>query len=115
LQPFEKEPATQVVKNIRRATRRLFSAEDKIRIVLEGFRGEESIAELCRHEGESCSRTQILYKNFCRPLTFMHRIRAVIFQIKAKALPGGQRKRLFERRSRRTKYQGPRAVSRPNH
>src|SRR6266516_7673122 len=40
----EKEPATQVVKNIRRATRRHFSAEDKIRIVLEGLRGEDSIA-----------------------------------------------------------------------
>jgi transposase len=36
------------VKNIRRATRRHFSAEDKIRIVLEGLRGEDSIAELCR-------------------------------------------------------------------
>src|SRR2546425_5111940 len=47
----EKEPATQVVKNIRRATRRLFSAEDKIGIVLEGLRGEDSIAELCRREG----------------------------------------------------------------
>ena len=47
----EKEPATQVVKNIRRATRRRFSAEDKIRIVLEGLRGEDSIAELCRREG----------------------------------------------------------------
>ena len=35
----EKEPATQVVKNIRRATRRHFSAEDNIRIVLEGLRG----------------------------------------------------------------------------
>src|SRR5690242_16696340 len=45
-----KEPATQVVKNIRRATRRHFSAEDKIHIVLEG-RGEDSIAELCRREG----------------------------------------------------------------
>ena len=43
-------PAEQVVKDIRRATRRHFSAEDKIRIVLEGLRGEESIAELCRHE-----------------------------------------------------------------
>ena len=42
-----KEPAAQVVKNIRRATRRHFSAEDKIRIVLEGLRGEDSIAELC--------------------------------------------------------------------
>jgi transposase len=47
----EKEPATQVVKNIRRATRRHFSAEDKIRIVLEGLRGQDSIAELCRREG----------------------------------------------------------------
>jgi transposase len=46
-----KEPATQVVKNIRCATRRHFSAEDKIRIVLEGLRGEDSIAELCRREG----------------------------------------------------------------
>ena len=47
----EKEPAEQIVKNIRRATRRHFSAEDKIRIVLEGLRGEDSIAELCRKEG----------------------------------------------------------------
>ena len=46
-----KEPAIQVLKNIRRATRRHFSAEDKIRIVLEGLRGEDSIAELCRREG----------------------------------------------------------------
>jgi transposase len=46
-----KQPATQVLKTIRRATRRHFSAEDKIRIVLEGLRGEDSIAELCRREG----------------------------------------------------------------
>jgi transposase-like protein len=46
-----KEPATQVLKNIRRATRRHFSAENKIRIVLEGLRGEDGIAELCRREG----------------------------------------------------------------
>jgi transposase len=39
------------VKDIRRATRRHFSAEDKIRIVLDGLRGEDSIAELCRKEG----------------------------------------------------------------
>src|SRR2546430_15910966 len=45
-----KEPPEQVVKDIRRATRRQFSAEEKIRIVLEGLRGEESIAELCRRE-----------------------------------------------------------------
>ena len=46
-----KEPAEKVVKDIRRATRRQFLAEEKIRIVLEGLRGEESIVELCRHEG----------------------------------------------------------------
>jgi transposase len=47
----EKEPAERVVKEIRRATRRQFSAEEKIRIVLSGLRGENSIAELCRREG----------------------------------------------------------------
>jgi transposase len=46
-----KEPAEQVVKGIRRATRRQFTAEEKIRIVLSGLRGEDSIAELCRREG----------------------------------------------------------------
>jgi transposase len=46
-----KEPAEQVVREIRRATRRQFSAEEKIRIVLSGLRGEDSIAELCRREG----------------------------------------------------------------
>ena len=48
-----KEPAEQVVKDIRRATRKHYSAEDKIRIVLTGLRGEDSIAELCRREGIS--------------------------------------------------------------
>jgi transposase-like protein len=46
-----KQPAEDAIKAIRRATRRHFSAEDKIRIVLEGLRGEDSIAELCRREG----------------------------------------------------------------
>ena len=46
-----KERAEKVVRDIRRATRRRFSAEEKIRIVLEGLRGEDSIAELCRREG----------------------------------------------------------------
>jgi transposase len=40
-----------VVREIRRKTRRKFSAEEKIRIVLEGLKGEASIAELCRREG----------------------------------------------------------------
>ncbi len=42
-----------VVREIRRKTRRKFSAEEKIRIVLEGLKGEESIAEICRREGIS--------------------------------------------------------------
>jgi transposase len=46
-----KAPAEQVVKDVHRVTRRHFSAEDKIRIVLEGLRGEYSIAGLCRREG----------------------------------------------------------------
>jgi hypothetical protein len=46
-----KEPAEKVVQDIRRATRKHYSAEEKIRIVLEGLRGEDSIAELCRREG----------------------------------------------------------------
>ena len=47
----QKEPAEKVIKDIRRLTRRRFSAEEKIRIVLEGLRGDDSIAELCRKEG----------------------------------------------------------------
>ena len=43
--------AERVVRDIQRKTRRRFSAEEKIRIVLEGLRGEESIATLCRREG----------------------------------------------------------------
>ena len=46
-----RKPAEQVIKDVRRARRRHFSAEDKIRIVLDGLRGEDSIAELCRKEG----------------------------------------------------------------
>jgi transposase len=46
-----KEPAERVVRDIRRRTRKQYSAEEKIRIVLEGLRGEESIAGLCRREG----------------------------------------------------------------
>src|SRR5215207_8421083 len=50
-----KEPVEAVVMDIRRATRRHFSAEEKIRVVLEGLRGEDSIAELCRREGITSS------------------------------------------------------------
>ena len=41
----------RLVKNIRRVTRKQYSAEEKIRVVLDGLRGEHSIAELCRREG----------------------------------------------------------------
>ena len=55
----EKQPAEDAIRDIRRATRRHFSAEEKIRVVLEGLRGEESIAELCRRGPDSA---------FCRNL-----------------------------------------------
>ena len=46
-----KQSAEAAVGDIRRATRRKFSSEEKIRIVLEGLRGEQSVSELCRREG----------------------------------------------------------------
>jgi transposase len=57
-----KEDADMVVRNIKRQTRRKFSAEEKIRIVLAGMRGEDSIAELCRRENIH----QNLYYNWSR-------------------------------------------------
>ena len=52
----DKAPAEQVLKDIRRQTRQQYSAEEKIRIVLEGLRGEESISE---HSGAPTRRCQI--------------------------------------------------------
>jgi transposase len=43
--------AAKAIKDIQRATRKQYSAEEKIRIVLDGLRGEETIPELCRREG----------------------------------------------------------------
>lgn len=57
-------PGERVVKDIRRATRRQFSAEEKIRIVLDGLRGEDSIAELCRREGIAQSLYYVWSKEF---------------------------------------------------
>ena len=46
-----KKPTDAVIKDICRTTCRQFSSEEKIRVVLEGLRGEDSITELCRREG----------------------------------------------------------------
>ena len=46
-----KSPAERVVRDIRRKTRKQYAAEEKIRIILDGLRGEESVAALCRREG----------------------------------------------------------------
>jgi len=58
----------KIVREIKRKTRRKFSAEEKIRIVLDGLRGEESIAELCRREGISPN----LYYNWSKQATGRH-------------------------------------------
>ena len=47
----QKETPESVVRQIRRKTRKQYTAEEKIRIVLEGLRGEDSIAAICRREG----------------------------------------------------------------
>src|SRR5215217_143109 len=59
-----KAPAERIVKDIRRVARRHFSAEEKIRVVLEGLRGEESIAELCRRQGIASSMSYGWSKEF---------------------------------------------------
>lgn len=47
----KKKTAEAIVKNVKRNTRKKYSSEEKIRIVIEGLRGEESVASLCRKEG----------------------------------------------------------------
>ena len=51
----KKASAEETIRTIRRKTRRQHSAEEKIRVVLDGLRGEETVAELCRREGISQS------------------------------------------------------------
>ena len=46
-----KSPAEKTIRDIRRKTRKQYAAEEKIRIILDGLRGEESVAALCRREG----------------------------------------------------------------
>lgn len=56
--------AEKTIKDIRRATRKHYSAEDKIRIVLDGLRGEDSISALCRREGIAESQYYSWSKEF---------------------------------------------------
>lgn len=58
------EAADRAIKDIRRQTRRKYTAEDKIRIVLSGLKGEDSIAELCRQEGIAQSQYYSWSKEF---------------------------------------------------
>lgn len=62
-----KSHGEKVVKDIRRATRKQHSAEEKIRIVPDGLKGEDSIAELCRREGIAQSLYHSCRRNFMRP------------------------------------------------
>ena len=58
------EKTRKIIRQVKKATRKKFSAEEKVRIVLEGLRGEESISELCRREGISPSIYYKWSKNF---------------------------------------------------
>ncbi len=55
----KKNDPDSIVRDIKRKTRKMYNAEEKIRIVLEGLRGEESIATICRREGIN---TNLYYK-----------------------------------------------------
>ena len=55
----ERKPVLSIIKDIQRQTRRQYSVEEKIRIVLEGLQGEQSVAEICRREGLN---TNIYYR-----------------------------------------------------
>ena len=63
-----KRSAEKTVRDIRRATRRHYSAEEKIRIVLEGLRGEDRIAELCRREGLTAMCITAGRRSFSKPV-----------------------------------------------
>ena len=68
----QKDSAEKTVRDIRRATRRRFSAEEKIRIVLEGLRGEQSIAELCRREKINQNLYYRWWKEFLEGVVRLH-------------------------------------------
>ena len=59
-----KSPGEKIVKDIKRATRKHYSSEEKIRIVLDGLRGEDSIAGLCRRDGSTWISSQRFVETF---------------------------------------------------
>jgi transposase-like protein len=73
MEPKTKQSHESIVKEIKRNTRRKFNSEEKIRIILEGLRGEDSIASICRKEGIAPS---IYYKVIilmtCRQILVPH-------------------------------------------
>jgi transposase-like protein len=60
----KKESAEQMIQTVRRQTRTKYSAEDKIRIILEGLRGDHPVVELCRREGISANVYYVWLKEF---------------------------------------------------
>ena len=58
------EPVTKLIRKTRQATRRRYSSEEKIRIVMEGIRGDEPVSTLCRHEGISANLYYKWLKDF---------------------------------------------------
>lgn len=53
MRKMTKSPGEKIVRSIKRATRKQYSSEENIRTILDGLRGKDSIAELCRREGIS--------------------------------------------------------------
>ena len=64
------DPAERTVRDIRRKTRKQYTAEEKIRIVVSGLRGEESIAALCRREGIAEGLYGPIQEKWRRPTPF---------------------------------------------
>ena len=63
----KKQSTEAAVREIRRRTRRKFAPEEKIRIVLEGLRGEQSVSELCRREGIAAKSARFRSVDVPRP------------------------------------------------
>ncbi len=100
-----KAPAEQVVRDIRRATRKHHSAEEKIRIALEGLRGEESIAALCRREGIAESLYHSWSKEFLE--AGKRRLAGDTARAATPALPRPTRSRRCARRPARSRRSWP--------